>query len=118
MDRFANYLAAFDGTRDWSEIGPLFDSVFHPDGVVVTADGEYTKQEWAAMAKRLVDKKATASDFEITGEEADVIFYRVTITVDDVPTHLTAKGTLRDGRLIRVEPVDPEQYSSLMEQSR
>ena len=118
MEKFAAYLDAIDGTGDWSVIGPLFDAAFHPDCVVVTADGEYTKQEWSQMAKRLADKGAAASGFAVTSQDGDTAYYEVTITVDDAPMHMTAKGTLHDGRLIRVEPVDPALYSSLMEKSK
>lgn len=119
MERFETYLEAFDGTRGWAEIRPLFDDAFHPDAVFVTADGEMNKEQWAEMAKGLADRGAVASDFEITGGEGDTIYYKVTITAgDDEPLHLAATGTLEDGRLIRVEPMDPAAYSTMIERSR
>ena len=45
--------------------------------------------------------------------------YLFTVSVEgDDPMHLTAKGTLEDGRLLRVEPVDPAAYSDLVDHSR
>ena len=119
MEKFEKYLGAFDGSRGWDEIEPLFDDLFHPDVVVVTADGELGKEEWKAMAKRLADRNAVASDLEITSEDAESAFYKVTISVEgDEPMHLTARGTFEDGRLLRVEPVDPGAYSDLVDRSR
>lgn len=119
MEKFAKYLAAYDGTRKWPEIQPLFDDLFHPDCVYVTADGELTKEQWAEMAKGLAAKGATASDFEVTGEDADTFYYKLTLSLgEDEPLHLTAKGTLKDGQIVRVEPVDPAAYSAMVQRSR
>ena len=119
MEKVAKYFAALEGARDWAAVQPLFDDAFHPDCVIVTADGEFDKEQWAEMAKRLVDKGATASGFEVTGTEGDTVSYKLTITVgEDAPLHMAAKGTLRDGRLVRVEPVDPSVYSTIVERSR
>lgn len=117
-DKFETYLAAYDGTNDWSAIGPLFDAVFHPDAVFVTADGELNKAQWAEMARNLASKGATASGFEVTGEEADSFYYTVTINVDDEPMHMTAKGTVRDGQLALVEPIDPSVYSAMVDRAK
>ena len=117
-DKFETYLGAFDGTNDWSAISPLFDAVFHPDAVFVTADGELNKAQWAEMARNLASKGATASDFEVTGEEADSFYYTVTINVGDEPMHMTAKGTVRDGQLALVEPIDPSVYSAMVDRAK
>jgi len=118
MEKFANYLAAFDGTGEWTQIRPLFDDLFHRDCVVVTADGELNKEQWAEMAKGLVENRATVSGFEVTGEEDDALYYKLTVHVgEDDPLHMTAKGTVKDGQLVRVEPVDPAAYSRLVERS-
>lgn len=118
MEKFAKYLAAVDGSNTWAVVGPLFDAAFHPDAVIVTSDGEFDKEQWADMAKGLVDKGAVASGFKVTGQEGDSYYYDVTVTVDDEAMHMTAKGTLEDGRLVRVEPVDPELYTALVERSK
>lgn len=118
-DKFETYLAAYDGTNDWDAIGPLFDALFHPEAVFVTADGELNKAQWAEMARNLTAKGATVSDFELTGEEADSFYYRVTINMgDDEPMHLTAKGTVREGQLALVEPIDPGAYSAMVDRSK
>ena len=119
MERFSKYLAAVDGSNGWDTVGPLFYDAFDPDCVVITADGEYDRDGWAAMAKGLVDKGASASGFEITREEGETAYYHVTVNVPGAePMRLTAVGTLRDGRMVRVEPVDPAAYASLVERSK
>ena len=71
------------------------------------------------MAQGMVDKGATVSGFEVTGAEGDSVSYKLTITLgEDEPLHMAAKGTLREGRLVRVEPVDPTVYATLVERAR
>ena len=119
MESFAKYLAEFDGSAEWSKVRPLFEEVFHPDCVFLTADGELNTEQWAEMAKGLTERAAVVSGFEVTDEQDDTIFYQLTLAVgDDEPLQMTAKGTLLDGRLIRVEPVDPAVYSTMVERSR
>jgi len=119
MEKFEKYLAAFDGTNEWAAIWPLFDDLFHSELVVVTADGEMDKEQWASMAKGLAERRATVSGFEVTGEDGGSLYYRLTINVgDDEPLQMQAKGTVKDGQLVRVEPVDPEAYSEMVERSR
>lgn len=118
MDKFVKYISAIDGTRSWSDIKPLFNDLFHPSCVFVTADGELNREQWAEMAKGLVSKRATASDFEVTGKDDDSFYYKLTVTVEGNSMLLTARGTTKDGQVIRVEPVDPGSYSDLVEKSR
>lgn len=118
MDNFKAYLAAFGRTHDWAEIAPLFDAAFHPELVVVTADGELNKEQWAEMAKGLAAKSATVSDFHMTAEEGDSVFYGVTVTVEGESMQMASKGTVKDGRIVRVEPTDPATYAALVEHSK
>ena len=119
MEKFAKYLAAYDGTAEWSRVEPLFDDLFHPDCVFITAEGKLDRSQWAEMSKGLTAKGARASNFEVTGEEGDSFYYKITITMsDEEPLHLTAKGTVKDGQIIRVEPVDANVYSKMVERSR
>ena len=118
MEKFERYLAAFDGSTDWRTIAPLFDDAFHDDAVFVTADAELDKVQWAAMAKGLREKGSVISDFEVTEGEGDSIYYKVTVTpAGGHPMHLAARGTLKDGQLLRVEPVDPAAYSEMVQRS-
>jgi len=118
MEKFARYLAAVDGTNDWATIGPLFDDAIAPDCIFVTDEGEHDKTYWTGVVKGLVEKGAVASDLEVTRQEGDVAYYHLTITIgDDEPLDMAAKGTLRDGRLTRVEPIDPAVYSRMVERS-
>ena len=118
MEKFAAYMAAIDGQSDWGTIEPLFDDAIDPDCVFVTADGEYDKDQWAETVKGLIEKGAVASGFEVTSQEGDTAYYQVDITVGGDRLHMTSKGTLKDGRLVRVEPVDPSVYSELVERGR
>lgn len=119
MQKFENYLAAFDGSAVWDEVFPLFDDLFHPDLTVVTADGQMNKDEWGEIAKGLTDRGAVVSGFEITGEEDEAIVYQLTIEVgDDEPIQMQARGTIRDGQLVHVAPMDPDAYSEMVERSR
>jgi hypothetical protein len=118
MEKFAEYLAAFDGATDWESVAPLYDAAFHDEAIFVTADGEYGKAEWVEMVKGLRAKGAVASDFEVTDAHGDTILYKVTITAGGAePMHLAARGTIRDGQLARVEPIDPGAYSEMVRRS-
>ena len=118
MEKFERYLAAIDGSTEWSTVQPLFEDAFHADCVFVTADGELSKDQWGEMAKGLVAKQGVVSDFEISRRDGDSIYYTLTVTPGDGdPLHLTAKGTVKDGQLLRVEPVDPSAYSDMVRRS-
>ena len=118
MDRFKTYIAAVDGSNGWEVIEPLFMDAFHPDGVVVTADGEMDRDGWATMAQGLVARGASISGFEVTSQSDDSVAYRMTIDFPDAESmHLAATATLEDGRFIRVEPMDPARYSELVQRS-
>lgn len=119
MERFAKYLAAVNGTNDWSVIGPLFNDAFDDECVFTTAEGEFSKTQWAEMVRGLTQRSATVSGYEVTADDGDTVFYKLTVNFPDGdPMHLAAKGTLRDGRLLRVEPMDPSKYSAMVAQSR
>ncbi len=119
MEKFKKYLAAYDGAAEWSQVQPLYDDLFHAYCVFVTAEGELNKAQWAEMTKGLAAKGAVASGFEVTGVEQDSFYYKLTIAVgEDEPLHLTAKATVKDEQLIRIEPVDPALYSTMVERSR
>ena len=77
------------------------------------------KEQWGNMIKGLVEKGAIASGFEVTGKEGDAFYYNFTIKVGESdPMHPTAKGTVKDGQIIRVEPVDQAVYSTMVERSK
>ncbi len=119
MEKFATYLAAYNGTAQWNEVQHLFDNLFHPDCIFVTADSQLNKGQWAEMARGLAEKGAIASDFEVSREEGESFYYKVTISVgEEEPMHLRAKGTIKDGQIIRVEPVDPSAYSEMVGRSK
>ena len=112
-DKLRAYFAAADGTSSWDSMKPLFDEAFHPDLEMVTPDGTHSKDGWEQVAKGLSEQGAKVSDLELS-EQGDTIYYQTTITMKDGTTMKpSAKGTLKDGQLIRVEPVDPDVYSTL-----
>ena len=119
MEKFERYLAAIDGTARWDDVEGLFEDLFHPDLVVVTADGEMNRDQWAEMTRGLLARNARVTDIEITAGEDDTIHYQLTIDVgDDDPLQMRATGTIRDGRLARVEPLNPDAYSEMVDRSR
>lgn len=116
MEKLQRYMAAFDGSTDWSTVEELFEDAFHDDAVFVLPDGELNKQQWAELSKRLRARGAVASGFEVTKSEGDSIWYEVTVTQSgEEPLHLAARGTVRDGQMIRVEPLDPSAYSAMVQ---
>jgi hypothetical protein len=51
--------------------------------------------------------------------EGDLIYYKLTITLPEgEPMRLAAKGTVKDDQVIRVEPMDPAVYSTMVARSR
>lgn len=70
------------------------------------------------MAKGLAAKGATVSDFHMTAEEGDSVFYGVTVTVEGESMQMASKGTVKDGGIVRVEPTDPATYAALVEHSK
>lgn len=87
--------------------------------MIVTADGELDKQQWAETVKGLTSRGAIASEYEVAGKEDDTFLYKVTIAVGDhEPLHLTSKATVKDGQIIRVEPSDPAEFTTLAGRSR
>ncbi len=113
---FAKYIAPVYGARTWDEVEPLFDDAFDAECVFVTADGEMNKKQWAEMAQELVATGATASGFKVTGEEGESRYLR-SHHRQGTPPH-DREGTLKDGRLVKVEPVDAAVYSEMVERSQ
>lgn len=111
----AAYFAAFDGSKDWAKAETIYNDLFHPEGKLVTKDGEKTIEEWRAVAKGLVEGGAKASAYEDrAGETPDTFYYKVTLTLADGKVLSPAsKATVKDGKLARVEPVDPATYSKI-----
>ena len=117
MEKFERYLASVNESDDWQAVKPYYDDAFHPDLVVVTADGEMNKAQWESMSESLVTRGGGVSDFEILARDGDEVHYRLSVRVGDNEMQMTAKGTMEDGRLKRVEPIDPERYSELVRRS-
>ena len=114
IEKFRSYLEAFDGNTTWDSLRLLFEEIMHPDLTVVTADGTLTRDEWEQAIKGLLSKGTKASDIEIKADQDDTIYYQFKFTMSDGTTaQLSSKGTVKDGKLIHVEPVDPEVYSNL-----
>ena len=56
--------------------------------------------------KGLLDEHTIASDFEVTAQDDDAVDYRVTLTKEDGTVfHAHSKGSIRDGRIFRVQPI-------------
>ena len=46
------------------------------------------------------------------------MYYELTVTVDDEAMHTTAMCTVKDGRLVRVERLDPNLYKVLVDSAK
>ncbi len=113
-ERLKAYFEALDENATWDSVKPLFDDMMHQDLKVVTADGVLTKNQWEQAVKGLVAQGAKSSDIEISSDQDDTVYYRLTVTMGNGTTmQPSSKGTIKDGQIIRVEPVDPEVYSNL-----
>lgn len=71
-----------------------------------------------APLSRTPDAVIVTGNAHAWGQEGDSRYYEVTVTVDDEAMHMTARGTVEDGRLVRVESVDPDVYTALVERSK
>jgi hypothetical protein len=115
-DKLGAYFASVNGTNEWDTIEPLFNAVMHDDVVFVTADGEQDKAAWMKAVQGLIAKGATASGYDVSKKEDGAFYYKVTITMSDgTVMEAASKGMVKDGMMVRVEPVDPEVYSKLSE---
>ena len=113
-ERFKAYFEAFDGNATWDSMKPLFDELMHRDLKIVTADGVLTKDQWEQAVKGLLAQGAKSSDIEISSDQDDTVYYRLTVTLGNGTTMLpSSKGTIKDGQVIHIEPVDPEVYSNM-----
>ncbi|MCP4303687.1 MAG: hypothetical protein GY788_02170 [bacterium] len=114
MQTLADYFGKMDGTVSWTDVEPLFNAAMHDDCVFVTADGEVTKDKWAGVVKGFLEKGVVASDYEPQPVVDGAFHYRVKLTLSDgTPMQLAAKGYIKDGKIVRVEPIDPEAYAQL-----
>jgi hypothetical protein len=114
MTALANYFAGFTGDADWEALQPVFDAAFHPELVVVTGDGERTRDQWVEAVKGLLAQHTRASDFSVAREDGVTIDYRVTLTKGDGSVfHASSRGFFKDGQIARVEPVDPEAIKNI-----
>ena len=118
MEKFRRYFEAFSAATEWSEVQPAFNDVFHPDLRVVTPEGKLNKGQWEETVKGLLAKGVKATDSEVAKEEGDTVYYSMTLTFPEgEQLHPSSKVTIKDGQVVRVEPVDPAAYSRLVENS-
>jgi hypothetical protein len=61
----------------------------------------------------LIKKGIKTSNCEISKKEGDAFYYKVTLTIGDKVMEPASKGMVKDGKLIRIEPVNPGIYSNL-----
>ena len=71
------------------------------------------------LSETFCSRVAVEGKNHVTREDGDSFYYELDLGVPGEETmHLTAKGTLKDGRMVRVDPIDPARYSELVEHSR
>ena len=115
-EKFRRDFEAFSSATDWSEVQPAFNDAFHPDLRVVTPEGELDKGQWEETVRGLPVKGVKTTDFEVAREEGDTVYYGMTLTFPNgEQLHPSSKVTIKDGQVVRVEPVDPETYSKLVQ---
>ena len=72
------------------------------------------KGQWEETVKGLLVKGVSATGFEVAKEEGDAVFYSMALAFPDgEQLRPSSKVTIKNGRVIRVEPVDPAVYSRL-----
>jgi hypothetical protein len=114
MKILQNYFDGINESSDWAALQPAFDAAFHPDLVILTSEGERNRQQWVEAVTALLAEGTKTSDFEVTGREGDTVFYRVTLTKQDgTKFQAFSKGFLKDGKFVRVEPVDSDAHARM-----
>ena len=114
MEKIREYLKAFNRSATWDLVEPIFNELMHQDLQVVTADGVLNKAEWGQVIQGLLVRGFEASEIEVGEQQDDVIHYQMTMTmIDGTVLKPASKGTIRDGQLVRIEPIAPEVYSAI-----
>ena len=114
-ETFRTYFEAFTGDASWDDIAPHFEKLFHDDLIVVTPNGEVDKAGWAQAVKSLLDAGVRVSVGSMR-ENGNTIYYSATIAKNDGTSMKPgSKGYVRDGKLVRVEPMLPTAYAKIMD---
>lgn len=111
-----SYLESINGTNDWSAVQPHFEAVMHDEVIIVAADGEKDRSQWQAAVQGLLDKGAIIRDVTMVDGADESFHYQMTMTIGDKEMKPASKATIKDGMLVRVEPVDPAQYAEMAAQ--
>lgn len=110
---FRAYFDAFTGSASWEELEPHFEAVFHDDLVVKTANGELDRAGWKSAVQALLASGAKGK-VDSLRRDGDKIIYAATLTkADGTEMRPLSKGTIQDGKVIRVEPMNPIEYTNI-----
>lgn len=119
IDEFRSYFNSMDGSATWESVKPHFDAVFHDDLVVVTVNGEVDKAGWAGAVKGLIAAGVTTSDLDMHSDAEGAIHYSLTLTKNDGSAiKVASTATIKDGKVVHVEPLDPEKYTQMAATAR
>ena len=108
MEKLRRYLEAFDGSAGWDTVGPLFEDLLHDDLAYVTPNGELSKDQFRPVVQNALATGIKVSDVRMHGHGDEIIHFDSKVTADDgTVTPSSSSGTIKVGKLVRVEPRDP-----------
>jgi hypothetical protein len=118
MERLKDYFSHFDGTcHDFeNDVRPKLENLYHPDMRLYTDKGETkTRDDMIDMVRRFNNAggKAEMTIFEET-PDGDVLYAGRLSTPCGLDVNIHSLGTFQDGKLVLIQPTDPEVYMAMM----
>ena len=111
--KLRKYFDAFSGFADWDDLAQHFEDVFHDELIVATPNGHVNKIGWMEAVKALLNENASINVISMR-ERGDKIYYSVTISKGDgTIVKPVSQGILKEGKLVRVEPMLPAEYAKI-----
>ena len=93
----ASYFPAFDGTKNWEGVEDKLENLYHPDLVVVNAQGEQDRATMKECVKNFIMAGGMAKDIAATPVAEDKVCYRVTLVHGNgTVTPIESVGTFKD----------------------
>ena len=109
------YFSAFDGSKDWeNRVKVNVEKLYHPDLVVVTADGEKDRKAMIDFVKQFTLDGGKAEDMSFDQIGDKLRYSGNLVHGDGTVSKIDSMGSYKDGKLIRIEPVKPTVYSAMM----
>lgn len=121
VEELKAYFSAFDGSENaWeNRVQQAVEKLYHPDLVVVTGEGEKSREEMVNFVKTFALQGGKAQDMKFVDLGNEKIRYSGSlIHGDGSVSKIDSLGSFKDGMLIRVEPADPTVYSDMMKKEK